>query len=87
MEVIAWIGGAVLAISFGLMVVGWLFWAVRRIVCGKQHKCRRDDCPLRARGFCTWAVSSPADIERLKKLISELEDGTAERRMGHEDGT
>ena len=87
MEVIACIGGAVLAISFGLMVVGWLFWAVRRIVCGKQHKCRRDDCPLRARGFCTWAVDSPADIERLKKLISELEDGTAERRMGHEDGT
>lgn len=87
MEVITWIGGAVLAISFGLMVVGWLFWAVRRIVCGKQHKCRRDDCPLRARGFCAWAVSSPVDIERLKKLISELEDGTAERRMGHEDGT
>ena len=39
-EVMGWIGGAVLAISFGLMVVGWLFWAVRRIVCGKQHKCR-----------------------------------------------
>ena len=68
------IGGAVLGIGFGVTVIGWLFWAVRRIVCGKQHKCRREDCPLRARGYCTWAVASPADIERLKKMISELED-------------
>ena len=74
MEVIEWVCGAVLIVSVGLIVVGWLFWAVRRIVCGKQHKCRKDDCPLRARGFCTWAVDSPADIERLKKLISELEE-------------
>ena len=74
MEVIEWICGVLFIFGVGLIVVGWLFWAVRRFVCGKQHKCRREDCPLRARGYCTWAVDSPADIERLKKMISELEE-------------
>ena len=74
MEVIEWICGVLFIFGVGLIVVGWLFWAVRRIVCGKEHKCRREDCPLRARGYCTWAVDSPADIERLKKMISEMEE-------------
>lgn len=76
------IGGAVFVIGVGLIVVGWIFWAVRRIVCGKQHKCRRDDCPLRARGFCTWVAESPADIERLKKLIAEFEDANGRKENG-----
>ena len=74
LEVIEWICGVLFIFGVGLIVVGWLFWAVRRFVCGKEHKCRREDCPLRARGYCTWAVDSPADIERLKKMISELEE-------------
>lgn len=74
MEVIEWISGAVFIIGIGMIVAGWMFWAVRRIVCGKQHKCRREDCPLRARGYCTWAVDSPAEIERLQKLIDELRE-------------
>ena len=81
------ISGAVFTIGVGMIVAGWIFWAVRRIVCGKQHKCRRDDCPLRARSFCTWAVESPADIERLKKLISELEDGNGGEENKHEGRT
>lgn len=74
LELIGIISGAVFIIGIGLVVVGWLFWAVRRIVCGKYHKCRREDCPLRARGYCTWVTESPADIERLEKLIAELEE-------------
>ena len=68
------ISGAVVVLGVTIFVGGWLSIAVRRIVCGKQHRCTRKDCPFRARGYCTWAVDSPADIERLKKLISELED-------------
>ena len=87
MGLIEIICGAALIVSMGMIVVGWIFWAVRRIVCGKQHKCRRDDCPLRARRYCTWAVDSPADIERLKKLISELEDGNGREESKHENRT
>lgn len=72
-ELASALGGVLFVIGILLIVAGWLFFAIRRIVCGKQHRCTKEDCPLRARSVCGW-VDPHLEAYRIKKLIAELEE-------------
>ena len=79
MNLIDILGTTCFALGAITLVAGWIFIAVRRLVCGKQHKCRRDYCPLRLRGVCDWTAPSPTELDRLQKLIDEMNNEQAVR--------
>lgn len=71
-QIASFIGGVLFLVGIGTIVIGWLFFAVRRIVCGKRHRCTKEDCPLRAREVCGW-VDPHLEAYRIKKRLAELE--------------